>query len=294
MNQTILITGATGHFGKATIDFLLQKGIPANTISALVRDETKAADLKAKGINLKIADYDNYEALLAAFKGIHKVLLVSGSDITNRGKQQENAVKAAKEAGVKHILYTSFERKNETETSPIAFLAKSHIDTDNLIKASGLKYTIFRNNLYLDVLPMFVGEQVLETGIFFPAGDTKSAFVLRSDLAEAAANVLTSGGHENKEYAMNNVENYSFQDIANVLSKISNKNIAYTSPTAEVYADALTKAGVPREYIGMFAGFAAAIQQGEFNSEKTDLENILGRKPATLEDFLTQLYAPKN
>lgn len=294
MSQTILITGATGHFGKATIDFLLQKGIPANTISALVRDETKAADLKAKGINLKIGEYDNYESLIAAFKGIDKVLLVSGSDIVNRGKQQENAVKAAKEAGVKHLLYTSFERKNETETSPIAFLAKSHIDTDNLIKASGLKYTIFRNNLYLDVLPMFVGEQVLENGIFFPAGDTKSAFVLRSDLAEAAANVLTGEVHENKEYAMNNVENYSFQDIADVLSKISNKNIAYTSPTAEVYADTLTKAGVPGEYIGMFAGFAAAIQQGEFNSEKTDLENILGRKPATLEDFLTQLYAPKN
>jgi NAD(P)H dehydrogenase (quinone) len=294
MNQTILITGATGHFGKATIDFLLQKGIPANTISALVRDEAKAADLKAKGINLKIADYDNYESLVAAFKGIDKVLLVSGSDIVNRGKQQENAVKAAKEAGVKHLLYTSFERKNETETSPIAFLAKSHIDTDNLIKASGLKYTIFKNNLYLDVLPMFIGEQVLETGIFFPAGETKSAFVLRSDLAEAAANVLSSEGHENKEYAMNNTENYSFQDVASLLSKITNKDISYTSPTLEIYTDALTKAGVPGEYIGMFAGFAEAIQQGEFNSAKSDLENLLGRKPATLEDFLTQAYAPKN
>lgn len=294
MNQTILITGATGHFGKATIDFLLQKGIPANTISALVRDEAKATDLKAKGINLKIADYDNYEALVAAFKGIDKVLLVSGSDIVNRGKQQENVVKAAKEAGVKHILYTSFERKNETETSPIAFLAKSHIDTDNLIKASGLKYTIFRNNLYLDVLPMFIGEQVLETGIFLPAGETKSAFVLRSDLAEVAANVLTSEGRENKEYAMNNTENYSFQDVASILSKIANKDISYTSPTAEIYTEALTKASVPGEYIGMFAGFAEAIQQGEFNSPKSDLENLLGRKPATLEDFLTQVYATKN
>lgn len=294
MNQNILITGATGHFGKATIDFLLQKGIPANTISALVRDEAKATDLKAKGINLKIADYDNYEALVAAFKGIDKVLLVSGSDIVNRGKQQENVVKAAKEAGVKHILYTSFERKNETETSPIAFLAKSHIDTDNLIKASGLKYTIFRNNLYLDVLPMFIGEQVLETGIFLPAGETKSAFVLRSDLAEVAANVLTSEGRENKEYAMNNTENYSFQDVASILSKIANKDISYTSPTAEIYTEALTKASVPGEYIGMFAGFAEAIQQGEFNSPKSDLENLLGRKPATLEDFLTQVYATKN
>src|SRR5690606_12263053 len=109
----------------------LNKGIAANTISALVRDEAKASDLKQKGLNLKIGDYDNYDSLLAAFQGIDKLLLVSGTDLANRSKQQLNAVKAAKEAGVKHILYTSFERKNETENSPIAFLAQSHIDTDN-------------------------------------------------------------------------------------------------------------------------------------------------------------------
>lgn len=293
MSQKILITGASGNFGKTTIDFLLKKGIPANTISALVRDEAKGADLKAKGINIKIGDYDNYESLVAAFKGIDKLVLVSGTDIVNRGKQQENVVKAAKEAGVKHILYTSFERKNETETSPIAFLAKSHIDTDNAIKASGMTYTIFRNNLYLDVLPMFLGDQVLETGVFFPAGETKSAFALRSDLAEATANVLTSEGHENKEYAMNNVENYSFQEVADELGKIANKKIDYINPDADVYTDALSKAGVPAEYIGMFAGFAEAIKQGEFNSSKTDLENLLGRKPTSLEDFLKQVYASK-
>lgn len=294
MSQKILITGATGNFGKATIDFLLKKGVTANSISALVRDETKATDLKAKGINIKIGEYDNYESLVAAFSGIDKLLLVSGSDIVNRGKQQENVVKAAKEAGVKHILYTSFERKNETETSPIAFLAKSHIDTDNSIKASGLNYTIFRNNLYLDVMPMFLGEQVLETGVFFPAGATASAFALRADLAEATANVLTSEGHENKEYAMNNVENYSFQDVADILSKIPNKKIDYINPTAAIYTDTLSKAGVPAEYVGMFAGFAEAIKQGEFNSIKTDLEHLLGRKPTSLEDFLTKVYAVKS
>ncbi|WP_278035741.1 NmrA family NAD(P)-binding protein [Flavobacterium nitratireducens] len=167
MNTSILVTGATGNFGKATIDFLLNKGIAPANISALVRNESKAVDLAAKGIQLRIGDYDNYESLVAAFQGIEKLVLVSGTDLANRSSQQLNAVKAAKEAGVKHILYTSFERKNETETSPIAFLAQSHIDTDNAIKASGINYTIFRNNLYLDVVPMFLGEKVLEQGIFF-------------------------------------------------------------------------------------------------------------------------------
>lgn len=289
----ILVTGATGNYGKATIDFLLKKGISANSISALVRDVAKAEDLKAKGINLKIGDYDNYAALVAAFKGVDKLLLVSGSDVVNRGKQQENAVKAAKEAGVKHILYTSFERKNDTHSSPISFIAKSHIDTENLIKASGLTYTIFRNNLYLDVLPMFFGEQVLTTGIFLPAGETKSAFALRNDMAEATANVLTSQGHENKEYSLSNTENVSLQEMAQDLSEIVGKQINYVNPPQDIYVETLTGAGVPAEYIGMFAGFAEAIKQGEFSTEKTDLENLLGRKPMTAKAFLKEVYTAK-
>lgn len=290
MSTKILVTGATGNFGRLTIDFLLNKGIAANTISALVRDEAKASDLKQKGINLKIGDYDNYDSLLAAFQGIDKLLLVSGTDLANRSKQQLNAVKAAKEAGVKHILYTSFERKNETETSPIAFLAQSHIDTDNAIKATGINYTIFRNNLYLDVLPMFLGEKVLEQGIFFPAGEGQAAYVSRNDLAEAVANVLIFDGHENKEYAMNNVENYSMKNIADTLSEITNSTVNYTSPSPEVYSDVLKNAGVPGEYIGMFVGFAEAIKQGEFQAEDSDLEKLLGRKPATLADFFKEVY----
>lgn len=289
----ILVTGATGNYGKATIDFLLKKGISANSISALVRDVTKAEDLKTKGINIKIGDYDNYASLVEAFKGVDKLLLVSGTDVVNRGKQQVNAVNAAKEAGVKHIVYTSFERKNDTETSPIAFLAKSHIETEKQIKASGMAYTILKNNLYFDALPMFFGEQVLTTGIFLPAGDTKSAFALRNDMAEATANILTSQGHENKVYSFSNSEHVSIQDIAKDLTEIVGKEVNYVSPPQAVYVEALTKANVPSEYIGMFSGFAEAIKQGEFAAEKSDLENLLGRKPTTAKSFLKEIYTSK-
>jgi NAD(P)H dehydrogenase (quinone) len=290
MSAKILVTGATGNFGKTTIDFLLEKGIAASNISALVRDERKAEELKTKGITIKVGDYNNYDSLVTAFQGADKLLLVSGTDLENRGKQQLDVVKAAKEAGVKHILYTSFERKNESETSPIAFLAKSHIDTDNAIKSSGMTYSIFKNNLYLEVLPMFFGEKVLETGIFFPAGDTGAAYVSRNDLAEAVANVLISENNESKEYAMNNIENYSMKESADLLSKITNTAVSYTSPTPETYSEVLSNAGVPGQYIGMFVGFAAAIQQGEFLTASTDLENLLGRKLISLEDFLKQVY----
>ncbi len=289
----ILITGATGNFGKATIDFLLKKNIAASNITAMVRDAAKAEDLKNKGINIKVGDYNNYNGLVNNFKGIDKLLLISSNDMVHRDKHQENAVKAAKEAGVKHIVFTSFERINETETSPIATLAKAYLDTEKLIRGSGIKYTILRNSLYADVLPMFLGEKVLETGIYFPAGDGKTAFTTRLDMAEASANILTSEGHENKEYIIANEVNYSMNDVASILSELSGKQIAYINPEPEAFKDALTKAGVPMEYVLMNAAFSEAIKQGEFSNTGTELGKLLGRKPTTLKEYLKSVYFNK-
>lgn len=289
----ILITGATGKYGKSTIDFLLKKGVSSTNIVALARDEEKAADLKNKDIEIRIGDYNNYEQLVNAFKGIDKLLLISGSDIVNRDQQHQNVVKAANEARVKHIVYTSFERKNETETSPITFVVASHIATENWIKSSGMHYTILRNNLYMDLLPWFFGEKVMETGVFLPAGDTKAAFALRDDMAEATANVLVTEGHENKVYNFSNSENVSIGEMVTNLGEIVGKEIPYTSPSSEVFVETLTNAKVPADFVGMFAGFSEAIQQGEFTVENSDLENILGRKPTSAKQYLSMVYASK-
>jgi len=205
----ILITGATGKFGKAVIDFLLDKGAPLGRIAALVRDRKKAVDLLSKGIIVRIGDYDNYASLVDAFERVDKLLLLSGTDLENRGKQHENAIKAAKEAGVKHILYTSYERKNGTENSPAAFLVQTHNYTGKVIKESGIPYTILRNNVYTDMLPFYLDETVSGADVVFPAGQTPVAFTLYSDMAEVTANVLMSEGHENKEYFFSNTENVS-------------------------------------------------------------------------------------
>ncbi|ULQ52069.1 SDR family oxidoreductase [Flavihumibacter fluvii] len=290
MSKTILITGATGQLGKATIDFLLKKGATPASISALVRDPAKAEDLKAKGIQLKLGDYNDYASLLAAFEGTDKLLLISGNDLANRAEQQANAVNAAREAGVKHIIYTSFFRKNESAHSPIYIVAKSHMETEKAVKASGIPYTIMLNSLYADILPMFMGEKVLETGVFLPAGDGKASYTTRQDMAEAAANILSTEGHENKSYIVANDATYTLYDVARILGELTGKKISNINPAAEVYIDTLSKAGVPVEYVGMFAGFSEAIKQGEFDTSASDLEKLIGRKPTSLKEYFASVY----
>src|SRR5215217_4037784 len=111
----ILVTGATGQLGKAAVSELLQK-VDANNISVLVRDPQKAEDLKEKGINVIKGDYNDYASLVAAFKGVNKLYFVSSSDVMKRFAQHQNVVKAAGEAGVGHIIYTSAQRKSEDGT----------------------------------------------------------------------------------------------------------------------------------------------------------------------------------
>lgn len=286
----ILVTGATGHLGKATIDFLLKRDFPANKIAALIRDESKAGDLKAMGIELRKGDYHNYDSLTNALQGIEKVLFISSSDVNDRTAQQLNVINAAKEVGVKHILYTSVHRW-ENAQSFISTVTQSHIETENHLKKSGLSYTILKNTLYSDILPAFLGQKVVQNGINVPAGNGKVPFVMRLDMAEAAANILSEEKRNNKEYAIASDVLYSFTDIAKILSEITGKEIKYNDVSTELFIKQRIEEGLPQEYASFYASFAEAIKQGEFGSGGSDLASILGRKPISLKEFLQPIFS---
>lgn len=288
----VFITGATGQLGKSTINFLLQKGIAAKQISALARDEAKAAELKSKGIDVKIGNYDDFDSLRTAMQGVETMLLISSSEMTkSRAVQHINAIKAAKENGVKHIIFTSFMRTHEDPTSPLWFIAEDIVKTEKYLKESEITYTIFANGFYMDMLMDYVGEQILETKtIFVPAGEGKINFVLRNEIAEALANVLTTGGHENKTYNIGIEQPISFGEIASYISELTGVTINYVTPEPEVYQQTLMQHGVPEDYARMFTAFAVAFAADTMNISTTDLTQLLSRKPTTVQEYLLSKF----
>lgn len=285
----ILVTGATGNFGRAAIEFLLKKGYKSSEIVGFVRDRKKGSDLLEKKIELREGDYRNPSSLLNAFQGIEKILLVSSSDPMDRTLQHENVINAAVKAGVRYLAYTSIDRWDD-DRSFVSVITKSHLETEQILKKSGLEFTLLRNTLYADGLPGFIGNGVNRNEVYLPAGNGRVPYATRMDMAEAAANVLLSDVHSNKVYAISGDMLYSFSDVARILSEITGRDIKYTSGSRNRFIELRTKEGLPGEYAEILAQFAEAIEKGEFQTHQTDLPALLGRRPTLLNDLLVSVY----
>ncbi|MBO2009438.1 SDR family oxidoreductase [Hymenobacter negativus] len=285
----IAITGATGHLGLATINALLPKVAPTEIV-AVVRDPQKAASTLPQGLTVRTGDYNDPASLLAAFQGVETVVLISSSELENdaRIREHRNVIDAAKQAGVRHLIYTSI--VNPSPES--AFNASpSHFSTEEYLRASGLAYTVFRNTLYLDIIPMLVGEGKLPSSkLYSSAGDGKVSYGLRAEMGEALANVLTSEGHENQVYDIAPGPAYSFQDLAATLSEVTGQPVEYVSVSGEEIAAGMRQHQVPEPFVNLLLGMHQAMKNGEFAMPSTTFEQLLGRKPMDLKTYLTSVY----
>jgi NAD(P)H dehydrogenase (quinone) len=285
----IAITGATGHLGLATTKALAAKIAPSEIV-AVVRDPQKAASTLPKGVVVRQGDYNDPAALLAAFQGVETVLLISTSELEYEARLREhrNVIDAAKQAGVRHLIYTSV--VNPSPKSAFG-ASPSHFATEEYLKASGLTYTIFRNTLYLDIVPMLVGEGTLPSGkLYSSAGDGKVSYALREEIAEALANVLTSEGHDNQTYDIAPGPAYSFQDLATTLNEVTGQPVEYVPVSGEAIAAGMREHQVPEPFINLLLGMSQAMKDGGFDAASPTFEQLLGRKPTDLKTYFTTVY----
>lgn len=273
------ITGATGQLGRLVVNKLKEKTGQENII-ALVRSPEKAADME---VEARPFDYNNQSDQLAeSLKGVDKLLMISGSEVGQRAAQQRNVIDAAKKAGVKAIVYTSLLHANTSTLS----LAPEHLETEEMLKKSGISHTILRNGWYTENYTGSIPSAVASGAFIGSAGEGKISSAARADYAEAAAVVLTSPDHTGKVYELAGDETYTLGDLASELSQQLGKEIPYRNLSEQEYAGVLSSVGVPEDFAKVIAGWDVGVSKGDLFNDQKSLSALIGRPTTPLKSVV--------
>ncbi len=292
----IIVSGASGQFGHAAASQLLDMG---KQVICLTRDVEKAADLAARGADVRSADFDSPEGLDRAMAGGEKLLLISTTMVGQRPRQHGNAIAAAVAAGVNHIVYTSIMDGGNPDHPAVE--QHDHYATEQLLKACGAAWTILYDAQYSEAVATAMAAPALAAGSKPDnCGDGLMPFVSRDDCVATAVGVLTQDGHANKAYNVTGPELLSVPQAMALIAEIAGKPITLIPVDDEGmyhYFDSLGVArksadigpddAIPWASEGMVT-FGQAIREGHFNLLSDDVERITGRTPRSLRSVLEQ------
>ncbi|MFB6317163.1 SDR family oxidoreductase [Saccharicrinis sp. FJH54] len=270
----IAITGSTGQLGRKVIN-QLKKRIDTENIVALARNTEKASDL---GVQVRLFDYDKPDILKAALNDIDTLLMISASEIGKRVKQHTNVLKAAKEAGIKWIVYTSLLR---ADTSGIN-LAGEHVATEKAIMESGIDYTILRHGWYTENYTGALGNALASGTLIGSAGDGKISSATREDFAEAAALVMLDEKNKGRVFEFAGDEAYTLSDLAAEVSGQTGREIPYSNLPEDEYAQVLNQSGIPQGISDAIANWDTSASQGDLYDDTHQLSTVLGRPTTSL------------
>ncbi|MEJ6490328.1 SDR family oxidoreductase [Leucobacter sp. USCH14] len=279
--MTILVTAASGALGHLVIDALLARGVAPSEIVAGARTPAKADDIAERGVTIVPLDYDDAASVEAAFVGVDRVLLISGSEVGKRAAQHQAVIDAAVRAGVKQIAYTSLAN---VERSSLV-LAPEHLATERAIAESGLPATILRNDWYAENYAANL-DQAAATGVLLSAtrGGRVSA-AARADYAEAAAVALIGDAHIGEVYELAG-DPLTYDEIAAAMGRALGRDVEHRDVSAADLRAALESAGLDAGTIDFLTGLDEGIAAGDLDLEDPTLAALIGRPTTPLVEVL--------
>lgn len=286
MSETILVTGAAGHLGRRVVHHLLEtRGVSPDRLILLTRDPSKLAELGAKGVQLRAGNFDDVVSLGKAFEGAGRILIISTDALDEPGKrlrQHLAAVSAAAAAGA-HIAYTSMLAPEPG--NPVLF-APDHYGTEQAIKETGRPYTIFRNGWYQENLLMTLPQAIKMGTIYTSAGEGRTSYVAREDVARAIAASLASGSTDSATLQLTGPEALTIAEIADLTGEIIGKQVPVVNLTDEQLLVGIKSAGVPEGFARLLVSFDANTRAGSNSAVTKEVESLSGQPPQSVRAFL--------
>ena len=283
MTPVVAVTGATGVLGRRVAERLVAAGDAP--LRLVVRDPARAPRVQGAEVVANPGGYADPAGLRAALTGVHTLYLVSAAEAEDRLRQHLDAVHAAVAAGVQRIVYTSFvgARPDATFT-----LVRQHFATEAAIAAAGVRHTFLRHSMYADFVPFFATLEEDRAVIAAPAGDGRTGFVSRDDLADVATAVLLRDDEELDGQALDvtGPEALSMADAAAVLSEVTGRPAEYRPQTVEEAWATRRPSGHPDWEIEGWVTSYLAIAAGELATVTDVVPRLTGHPARTVADHL--------
>jgi len=272
---TIAITGSTGNVGG-----LVARNLADTSPRLIVRDSSRAPGIE--GASVAVCEYSDAAAAVTALSGVDLLFMVSAAEAEDRREQHRAFIRSAAEAGVKHIVYTSF---FGADPGAIFTLGRDHADAEAAIRESGMTFTILRDNFYSDLLPLFADEAGVIRG---PAGNGLVAAVARADVADVATAILRDpAAHAGLTYELTGPEALSMAQIADRAGAALGRTLTYQAETVEEAYASRAHYGAAQWQLDAWVSTYVAIADGEVARVSSDVLRVTGNEPRTIEQALS-------
>lgn len=281
-SPVILVTGATGTIGSQVAAQLLDAGA---TVRVAVRSPERASALAERGAQVVAFDWDDPATYEPAFAGAQRAFLASPF-VEQFVPYIERAVEAAKTAGVEHLVRLSAIGADPT----LEGVGRDHGEAEEVVKRSGLSWTVLQPTFFIDNAVSFQAPTLRSDGAFYGASKGGAvSYVASADVAAVAVRALLEvDEHQSKTYVLTGGEAISDEQLADVLTEIVGRPVAYVDVPPEPYAAGLRSSGTPEWMVEHLAFFENIKAQGWASGVSPAVEQVLGRAPTTPRDALAR------
>jgi len=279
------ITGASGHLGTALVRHALARTSAANIV-AITRNPGKLEQFSQQGVEVRAGDFSQPSALATAFRDIDRLVIIPTTELQPgvRIQQHKAAIEAAAGTGVQHLIYIS---TVSPRPDPNNSLFDSHFATEQALIASGVAWTILRMSVYTDAL-LDAAKRAAASGSYAAVPGAPAAYVVRDDLAAAAAGILCTPGHVGITYHATGPASITQPEIADAIAKATGKPIPFLAISEEQQRAGLEAAGLSPAVVNTILGFQAALRAGAFDLVTGDVARLAGKLPESSLQFLAR------
>ncbi|KAE8415286.1 hypothetical protein BDV36DRAFT_311047 [Aspergillus pseudocaelatus] len=293
MTLKYLIVGVTGGLGRYVLDYFVANK-PLEEFAAASSRESNRKQFEDRGIAFRQVNYDDPATLDTAFQNVENVLFVSTNTFDNekRRKQHQNFVDAAKRNGVNHVWYTSLAFGGFKSDSKAA-VQTAHLETEEMLRKSGVTYTSIREGIYTEAFPIFLNWYPDSTSVPLPS-DGPMALTLRSELGEATARLMIAGGHENETVLLTAEDTIRPSEIVDIINTTTGRQIKFERVSPEEYIQIYggnDKGGKPKAFFQQTLTWYEGIEKGELATTHSLMRELLGKEPTKPRDAIRGLLS---